>query len=118
MSPKTHDNPLSSHVLDTSRGTPAEGIEIHLFKEDGEGWTLVGKKTTNQDGRVSGFLGWENFQKGIYKLKFDVKGYFEKTKTESFFPYVEIVFDIKDPEAHYHVPILLNPFGYTTYRGS
>nr|ACO15689.1 transthyretin-like protein R09H10.3 precursor [Caligus clemensi] len=118
MPPKTHDNPLSSHVLDTSRGCPAEGIEINLYKQEVSNWTFVGKKVTNQDGRVSGFLDWENFQKGVYKLHFGVKEYFEKTNTETFFPFVEIVFDIKDPEAHYHVPILLNPFGYTTYRGS
>ncbi|CAB4056509.1 uraH [Lepeophtheirus salmonis] len=118
MAPKTHDNPLSSHVLDTSKGCPAEGIKIKLFKQKDHDWKLIGEKITNQDGRVSGFLGWEDFNAGLYKLHFEVSEYFDKTKTEAFFPYVEIVFKIKDPESHYHVPILLNPYGYTTYRGS
>ena len=94
-------------------------------------------RETNADGRASGFLTWEQFEPGTYKMKFDIKEYFEKNNSETFYPYAEvnsfqatiytsdcnlisfqIVFEIKDPKSHYHVPLLLSPYGYTTYRGS
>lgn len=109
---------LTTHVLDTSKGRPAEGINVYLFQQHGSNWVEVTAAHTNKDGRIPGLLASDAvLQPGIYKLKFEVKEYFDKQGIQSFYPFVEIVFIIKDAE-HYHVPLLLNPFGYSTYRGS
>merc|ERR1711963_550117 len=111
-------DPISSHVLDTASGLPASGISILFEKLNNTNqlWEFVVRKETNADGRASAFLTWEQFEPGTYKMKFDIKEYFERKNSETFYPYAEIVFEIKDPKSHYHVPLLLSPFGYTTYR--
>lgn len=109
---------ITTHVLDTSKGKPAFGIRISLYAGANDEWTELGWGTTNTDGRVSNLL--ENTRvlpRGIYKLRFETKDYFDKDQVTTFYPYVEIIFDVTAQE-HYHVPLLLNPFGYTTYRGS
>ncbi len=109
---------ITTHVLDTSKGKPASGIKIVLFKNEDEEWKTIAGGITNDDGRISDLLEKNVFPgAGIYKLKFDTKEYFENNSIETFYPFVEIVFEIKDKE-HYHVPLLVNPFGYSTYRGS
>ena len=109
---------ITTHVLDTSKGKPATGIKIILFKNEDEAWVTIAGGTKNIDGRITNLLE-ENIipAAGIYKLKFETKEYFDHQSIESFYPFIEIVFEIKDKE-HYHVPLLLNPFGYSTYRGS
>ncbi|WP_439185448.1 hydroxyisourate hydrolase [Carboxylicivirga taeanensis] len=111
---------LSSHILDITVGQPAKNVEISLFKLDESGdWILVDKKLTDNNGRVNNFL--ENksdaSNRGIFKLKFETKPYFISQKKETFYPFVEVVFDIQD-DNHYHVPLTLTPFGYSTYRGN
>jgi 5-hydroxyisourate hydrolase len=110
---------LTTHVLDTSNGEPAEGIRITLQKihEDGR-WMDIATKLTNADGRISDFLkDSQTLEFGIYRLIFETGSYFNELALASFYPYIPVVFEIKD-ESHYHVPLLLNPFGYSTYRGS
>ncbi len=114
---------LSTHVLDISRGMPAKGVVIELSRlvnENGqEKWVPVGKGTTDENGRIKTFLEQKSGQSnaGIYKLKFLTKAYFDANKEKSFYPYIEVVFEIND-DSHYHVPITLSNFGYSTYRGS
>ena len=109
---------ITSHILDTSTGKPAVGIFIDLYYDENDEWTQIARGTTNEDGRITDLLAKKVLlQRGIYKLRFETKDYFDKNSTQTFYPYVEIVFDIQSNE-HYHIPLLLNPFGYTTYRGS
>ena len=110
---------ITTHVLDTSQGMPAEGIKISLQKPiDEDQWETITSGTTNSDGRIADFLADDQvIAPGIYRMLFETKAYFEQSQTRSFYPYVGVVFEIFDTE-HYHVPLLLNPYGYSTYRGS
>jgi 5-hydroxyisourate hydrolase len=113
-------SPITSHILDTSLGKPAEGIVIEVEQSVGEGtWTAVGRDTTNADGRAGALLSSDAaLAPGIYRLTFHTDPYFAATGRPSFYPIVHIIFRIEDPSQHYHIPLLLNPFGYSTYRGS
>ncbi|HTU68745.1 MAG TPA: hydroxyisourate hydrolase [Candidatus Baltobacteraceae bacterium] len=106
---------LSTHVLDTARGTPASGIEVtlHLI---GAAAREIARGTTDGDGRIAASFGGA-LAPGIYELRFGVRAYFEKHKTSSLYDEVPVRFTIA-VEEHYHVPLLLSPFGYSTYRGS
>ena len=105
---------LSTHVLDTSAGRPAEGLTIRLLGSDG---TVLGEGATDTDGRV-GTIGPEVLDAGDYRLRFDTGAWFTAAGTTAFYPEVVIAFTVTDGGQHYHVPLLLNPFGYSTYRGS
>jgi 5-hydroxyisourate hydrolase len=108
---------ISTHILDTSRGRPAEGVEVILYNQLANGWSELARGTTNSDGRVKPLL--ETIPAvGIYRIAFEVGRYFEKLGIDAFYPRVTIDFSIKAASDHYHVPLLLNPFGYSTYRGS
>ncbi|MGH7551327.1 MAG: hydroxyisourate hydrolase [Gemmatimonadota bacterium] len=109
---------ITTHVLDTARGEPASGILVHLETRDGEGWRELGSGQTDEDGRARDLLGDGRLEPGSYRLRFATGEYFEALGIESFHPEVAIVFRIGDPDEHYHVPLLVSPFGYTTYRGS
>ena len=112
-------NTITTHVLDTSRGRPAAGVPVTLEVEAAGGWKLVGKGTTNADGRISDLLPADSALSGaVYRLIFDTEKYFTAQSVEGFYRQVTIVFTIRDPAQHYHVPLLLSPFGYSTYRGS
>ncbi|WP_316838412.1 hydroxyisourate hydrolase [Pedobacter gandavensis] len=110
---------LSSHILDISRGLPAEGVLIRLTQKIGnEQWSFVAESKTNKDGRIQNFLPYGSKEnKGIFKLTYLIEPYFKSLKQNSFYPFIEVVFEIKDDQ-HYHVPITLSPYGYSTYRGS
>lgn len=109
---------LTTHILDTSKGKPAAGVAIVLYQSANGGWTELTRGVTNVDGRIPDLLKTGiTLAHGTYKMRFDTKAYFDQSGTSTFYPYVEIVFDIHDQE-HYHVPLLLNPYGYSTYRGS
>jgi 5-hydroxyisourate hydrolase len=113
---------VTTHVLDTARGMPAEGVAVRLERVPDPGGTgtptgaatEIGRARTDRDGRASD-LGPETLQPGSYRLVFDVAGYLGP---EAFFPEVVITFTVTGGAAHYHVPLLLSPFGYSTYRGS
>ncbi len=113
---------LSSHILDISTGRPAPQVEVELEKYNNisKQWVFITKKTTDNNGRITDFLPLikgKNENHGKYRLRFLTENYFTNQKTESFYPYIEVVFQIKNDE-HYHVPITLSPFGYSTYRGN
>ncbi|XP_049812476.1 probable 5-hydroxyisourate hydrolase ZK697.8 isoform X2 [Schistocerca nitens] len=109
---------ISTHVLDTAKGKPANGLQVSLYRLMGGKWTIVSEGYTDEDGRFSNFLQDLELCSGRYKLHFDVDRYFDSTSQESLYPFVEIAFDVKSQQDHYHIPLLLSPFGYTTYRGS
>lgn len=106
---------VTTHVLDTSRGRPAAGVAVAL--EAGPQWTTVATGTTDEDGRIRD-LGPEHLRAGDYRLTFDTGEHFARTGADTFFPQVQITFRIADPAQHHHVPLLISPFSYTTYRGS
>lgn len=93
-------------------------FQTTLFKFVENDWEVVNTGETDADGRVANFLTRETFSIGQYKLKFCVEEYFKSLNVDSLYPFVEITFDVKSLDKHYHIPLLLNPFGYTTYRGS
>lgn len=111
---------ITTHVLDTARGRPASGISVTLFRTAAEdAWTPMANGTTDQDGRVSDLLdGAAELSLGTYRLRFEVGPYFVALGADAFYPFVDVVFTVVSAEERYHVPLLLNPFGYSTYRGS
>ena len=109
---------ITTHILDTTRGKPAPGVLIIFYSGQDNEWTEITRGTTNEDGRLGDLLQRDVvLNKGTYKLRFETKGYFNTLSIPTFYPYIEIIFDIQSGD-HYHVPLLLNPFGYSTYRGS
>lgn len=104
---------VTTHVLDTARGHPAAGIPVRLDARD-DGWSTIATAATDDDGRVRE-LGPESLPAGVYRLVFDTESYLGD---DCFLPEVTVAFRITDPAAHYHVPVLLSPFSYSTYRGS
>ncbi|VEI56060.1 hydroxyisourate hydrolase [Capnocytophaga sputigena] len=111
---------LSSHILDISQGKPAPNVKIALSKQDkNQTWVLIDEKYTDNNGRIKDFLKEESNKNnnGVYKLTFYITPYFEKLKQKTFYPFIEVVFEIKDNQ-HYHIPITLSPYGYSTYRGN
>ncbi len=109
---------VTTHVLDTSSGKPAEGIRIALSLYKNNSWAELAHGITNKDGRISDLIEDKGkLDKGIYKMNFETGIYFKEKALRNFYPYVEIVFEI-DSDEHYHIPLLLSPFGYSTYRGS
>jgi 5-hydroxyisourate hydrolase len=114
---------ITTHVLDTARGRPAAGVPVRLelllkqYAGGSEEWVERGRGTTDADGRIKDLVAGPVVA-GVYRLTFDTAAYFRSQKVEAFYPYVEIVFEVRDPSQHHHVPLLLSPFGYSTYRGS
>lgn len=112
------NSPLTSHVLDTARGSPAANLRIEVYYLMAGQWKKISQGQTNSDGRCPGLLTTEQFIPGVYKIFFDTGSYFKANNIKGFYPFVEIVFEIEDVNQHYHVPLLLSPFSYSTYRGS
>lgn len=110
---------LSSHILDLSLGLPATNVLIKLEKQNGDGiWKFIAESKTDENGRIPNFLPYGSKEnKGIFRLTYFTEPYFKRIKQQSFYPFIEVVFEIKDAQ-HYHVPITLSPYGYSTYRGN
>lgn len=106
---------ISTHILDTHLGQPARQVNVRLY--DAKTHTLLGQAQTNNDGRVSDF-GLTHLVAGAYLLEFDIEAYFAASQLKTFFPQVSIQFFIENAQEHYHVPLLISPFAYSTYRGS
>jgi 5-hydroxyisourate hydrolase len=102
---------ITTHVLDAAKGVPASGVDVTLEQRVGAAWQVIGSGTTDGDGRISD-LGPEQVAVGRYRVTFDTSAY------STFYPEVSVVVQISDGTAHYHVPLLLSPFAYSTYRGS
>ena len=109
---------LSTHVLDTARGVPAEGVPITLERQTDTGWVELTRAVTNNDGRVLDFIAASEVVEGVYRITFDTSAYFDRHGIEGFYPSVPILFQVRDASQHYHVPLLVSPFGISTYRGS
>ncbi len=106
---------ISTHILDTSLGLPAAHVLVRLEKMQGASWQKISEEKTNTDGRIS--FDCEKIS-GTYRLTFEIEDYFKNSKKEFFFLQAPVIFKIEDTTRKYHVPLLLNPFGYSTYRGS
>ncbi|XP_076243339.1 uncharacterized protein LOC143184756 isoform X2 [Calliopsis andreniformis] len=111
---------ISTHVVDTSKGLPVGGLQVSLYKLMDGRWTFLNESNTSPNGRCVDLVDnmKVNFTAGRYKIHFDVDKYFTLRRIDTMYPFIEIVFDVKNPCGHYHIPVLLSPFGYTTYRGS
>jgi 5-hydroxyisourate hydrolase len=108
---------LTTHVLDAVQGLPAPGVPVQLFAVEGDGSRLIAEAETDADGRARQ-LGPEQLAPGVYRLRFDTGAYFAARSIPTFFPEAVLTFVIDDVDRHYHVPLLLSPFAYSTYRGS
>tara|TARA_B100000674_G_C37934312_1_gene959522 strand:+ start:965 stop:1324 length:360 start_codon:yes stop_codon:yes gene_type:complete len=117
---------ITTHVLDTALGLPGRGIHTILERMTSidaahhqEVWESIAEGVTNNDGRIPGFIP-ENCKivSGTYRITFFTADYFKSMKKDCFYPYASIVFEINEPESHYHVPLLISGFGFSTYRGS
>jgi len=109
---------ITSHVLDTSLGKPAAQVSVSLAVLDDGAFVELGRGETDQDGRIKQLLGQSALTAGLYRLRFETGAHFRASGRQSFYERVEIQFHVDDPGQHYHVPLLLSPFGYSTYRGS
>jgi 5-hydroxyisourate hydrolase len=109
---------ISTHVLDISRGEPAEGLAVILEIRQTSDWTPVGRGSTDGNGRIASLMDGP-ISPGAYRLTFDIGSYHRNLGISvPFFPEVKVTFNVRDVEEHYHVPLLLSPFGYSTYRGA
>jgi 5-hydroxyisourate hydrolase len=106
---------ISTHILDTGTGDPARDVYVRLERRDAEGWRTIAEGRTDADGRLRYRVSLDEWQVGGYRLCFYVEPYLGR---DSFFPEITVAFQVQEPERHYHVPLLLSRYGYTTYRGS
>ena len=111
-------NTITTHVLDTSRGRPAADLKVELHRQAGEAWKSLGVGVTDANGRCVSLLGESPLTPGTYRLLFHVGPYFQASRVESFYSDIPVVFEVHDARTHYHVPLLIGPFAYSTYRGS
>lgn len=109
---------LSSHVLDLSTGKPAAGVIVRLERVEGAGFAHISEQPTNDDGRIANLLGSEALRSGTYRLTFFIGAYFTARGEPVFYPEAQVLFVVSDAARHHHIPLLLSPFGYSTYRGS
>ena len=112
-------NPLSVHVLNLQDGLPSPGVKVLLEKQNGKDWTQLSTGTTNQQGRITAlFPQGQSLDKGNYRVTFKTGDWFAEHKTETFFPEVPVIFSVDGTVPHYHIPLLLSPYGFSTYRGN
>ena len=110
---------ITTHVLDTSAGKPAAGVSVRLEVRMGERWVTLAETRTDADGRARDLMAdGSRLDAGTYRITFATGAYFAAHGASAFFPEASVVFEVKDAAQHYHVPLLLSPFGYSTYRGS
>jgi len=109
---------ITSHVLDLARGRPAEGVSVALELHAGGEWRLLARGVTDADGRLRDLLAAAQPAAGTYRLTFDTASYFARHGIEGFYPEVTLVFLVREAGERHHVPLLLSPYGYSTYRGS
>lgn len=112
--------PITTHVLDTSSGKPAAGVSVRLYiQEATDRWSILATGITNDDGRIGNLLPVDHVLKaGVYRMRFMTGDYFDHHQVSGFYPYADIVFTVREAGEHFHIPLLLSPYGYSTYRGS
>lgn len=112
-------SPITTHVLDVSKGRPAPGVSVSLEVQVSAGnWKELARASTDPDGRIPQLLAADSLVEGVYRLIFDTNSYFKSCNVAGLYPRVTVEFQVRDAQAHYHIPLLLSPFGYSTYRGS
>jgi 5-hydroxyisourate hydrolase len=112
-------SPITTHVLDTARGCPAAGVPIRLERQERDQLLTLGQGATDGDGRLRTLLpDGKALEPGRYRITFDTASYFRSCGVVGFYPSVSVDFEVRDSAQHYHVPLLISPFGYSTYRGS
>ncbi len=112
-------SPITTHILDTARGCPAADVPVSLERQiTGGGWSAVGQGQTDADGRNKALMHEGDLEQGVYRISFDTGAYYRRLGETSFYPQVRICFTVGAADEHYHVPLLLSPYGYSTYRGS
>ncbi len=111
-------SPITTHILDIASGRPAADVAVSLERYQDGSWVAVGRGATNGDGRCTGLMEPGTLCRGVYRIEFDTGGYFKQRSENTFYPEVKIVFEVVAEDEHYHVPLLLSPYGYSTYRGS
>ena len=110
---------ITTHILDVSRGSPASGIKVELSRIEAEGVVFIGEGVTDASGRIGDFLNSDQIlDAGEYQLTFEIEAFYQELSQDPFYPRVNVIFRIAADGQHYHLPLLLSPFGYTTYRGS
>ena len=109
---------ITTHILDISRGRPAGGVAVRFERVEGLSSRVLGVGRTDPDGRLRAPVEGDVLERGVYRLTFEVGEYFAAAGVETFYPIVQVTFEVKDAGQHYHVPLLVSPFGYSTYRGS
>lgn len=113
------DNPLSVHVLNLNDGLPSPDVKVTLEKRNGQQWTALNDGVTNQQGRITALYPQDKaLEKGTYRVTFKTGDWFEAHDTASFFPEVPVIFEVDGTVPHYHIPLLLSPYGFSTYRGN
>ncbi|WP_447648795.1 hydroxyisourate hydrolase [Pseudomonas abietaniphila] len=112
-------NPLSVHVLNLENGLPSPGVKVELEQKAGDSWRMLSSATTDEQGRISAlYPDGKTLEAGAYRVVFKTGEYFKQASRETFFPEIPVIFEIKDSAQHYHIPLLLSPYGFSTYRGS
>jgi 5-hydroxyisourate hydrolase len=109
---------ITTHVLDTSVGRPAAGVQVTLEIQQAGGWKEISRGATDAGGRLRHLLEPGTLAEGTYRLRFETHAYFQARKIRSLYPQITIAFEVQDKTEHYHIPLLLSPYGYSTYRGS
>ena len=112
-------NPLSVHVLNLENGLPSPGVNVTLEKHVGQNWQPLAQGVTNEQGRIGElFPDKQAMEAGQYRVVFKTGDYFKKAGRDTFFPEIPVIFEVKNADQHYHIPLLLSPYGFSTYRGS
>jgi 5-hydroxyisourate hydrolase len=110
---------LSVHVIDTMTGNPAAGLRVVIARSEKSAWTELGRGQTDESGRIARVLpDGMTLRAGVYRMTFETGGYFARRQVKTFYPEVPVVFEVTDPERHHHLPLILSPNGYSTYRGN
>lgn len=113
------DNPLSVHVLNLENGLPSPGVKVTLEKQEGSNWTALNDSVTNEQGRITAlYPEGRSLEDGVYRVTFKTGDWFKEHKQATFFPEVPVIFTVDGKVPHYHIPLLLSPYGFSTYRGN